>query len=335
MKNVDTTLMNNWHVVASVEDCAPGSITATRLLSINLVIWRNHEPDSPIQVWRDYCPHRGVQLSLGEITNNNLACPYHGWQYNQAGKCVNIPAHPDKEPPAGAKATAYQCEERYGLVWVCLGTPVSEIPEFPEWDDATYYRTYTEPYFIKASAFRVMDNFLDVSHFPILHEGWLGDREHTEVADFEVKTNEDGMLIGKYQLHASRVFSKDQDDNSWGTWITLTQPLCHYCIAESEESRLVDLVTITPIDEDTCVARILMLWDDANMQESKVQDEYDETMKQDIDILHSQQPTRLPLLSPKEAKAQGAPYEIHVRSDKPSIAYRKWLRGLGITYGVC
>ncbi len=335
MKTADPILINNWHVVANVEDCGLGSITTARLLGVNLVVWRSHEANSPIQVWQDHCPHRGVQLSIGEVAEDTLVCPYHGWKYNQAGKCIHIPAHPDMTPPTAAQAKTYQSQERYGLVWVCLGEPVDDIPAFPEWDDSNYYKTHTKPYFIKASAFRVMDNFLDVAHFPILHEGWLGDPDHAKIEDFEVKTDKDSMTIGEYRIHASRVFSHPEND-SWATWLKLTNrhPLCHYCSAESAEMRIVDLVAITPIDEDNCVARIVIMWDSSTMLESKVQDEYDGTMREDIDILHAQQPTRLPLLSPKQAEKQGLPHEIHVRSDRSSIAYRKWLKELGVIYGV-
>ncbi|WP_233455547.1 MULTISPECIES: Rieske 2Fe-2S domain-containing protein [Nostocales] len=134
MTNADLILINDWYVVAKIEDCKPGSITTASLLGVKLVLWRSHEQNSPIQVWQDHCPHRGVALSMGEIANNTLVCAYHGWRYNQAGKCVQIPAHPDMIPPASAIAKTYHCQERYGLVWVCLGSPVNDIPSFPEWD---------------------------------------------------------------------------------------------------------------------------------------------------------------------------------------------------------
>ena len=116
MKTPDPILINHWYPVANLQECKPGNIITARLLGVNLVIWRSQEPNAPIQAWQDYCPHRGVQLSLGEITGNTLACPYHGWQYNQSGKCVHIPAHPDKTPPAGAQTKTYLCQERYGLI---------------------------------------------------------------------------------------------------------------------------------------------------------------------------------------------------------------------------
>ena len=45
---------------------------------------------------------------------------------------------------------------------------------------------------------------------------------------------------------------------------------------------------------------------------------------QDIPIVESQRPELLPL----DLQA-----EIHLRSDRTAIAYRKWLRELGLTFG--
>jgi phenylpropionate dioxygenase-like ring-hydroxylating dioxygenase large terminal subunit len=327
MTTADKILINNWYVVAKVEDCEPGSITRAALLGVKLVLWRSHEQNSPIQVWQDYCPHRGVALSMGEIANNTLVCPYHGWRYNEAGKCVHIPAHPDMVPPANAIAKTYHCQERYGLVWVCLGNPVNDIPEFPEWDDPNYHKTCTKSYFIKASPFRVMDNSLDVAHFPFIHEGLLGDRNYTEVEDLEVKVDKDGLTMGKYQVHTS--------DDSMVNWFTLSHPLCQYSVTEFPENRIVDLMLVTPIDEDNSVLRYLIMWNGSKTLESKILADYDQVIEEDIRILHAQQPTRLPLLSSKQINTQWLSHEIHVPSDRCTVAYRRWLKELGVTYGVC
>ena len=339
MTTADRILIDNWYVVANVEDCAPGSITTARLLGVKLVLWRSHEPLSPIQVWLDYCPHRGVHLSMGEIADNTLVCPYHGWRYNQAGKCVHIPAHPEMVPPASAQAKTYHCQERYGLVWVCLGNPVNDIPSLPEWDDPNYHRACSKSVFLQASPFRVMDNFIDVSHFPFVHDGGLGDCNHAQIEDFEVKVDKDGITTGKLQLQMPR-FDNSTGDDSWVLWQKLSHPLCQYYIAESSETRTADLIVVTPIDEDNCVVQMLMTWNcsttlDSTTLELKMLAEFDETIEQDIRILHSQQPARLPLSSPKQINTQLFPHEVHVPSDLCTIAYRRWLKELGVTYGVC
>jgi phenylpropionate dioxygenase-like ring-hydroxylating dioxygenase large terminal subunit len=50
----------------------------------------------------------------------------------------------------------------------------------------------------------------------------------------------------------------------------------------------------------------------------------DTVAAQDVPIVESQRPEKLPL----DLQA-----ELHLRSDKTSIAYRKWLNELGLTFG--
>jgi phenylpropionate dioxygenase-like ring-hydroxylating dioxygenase large terminal subunit len=219
-------------------------------------------------------------------------------------------------------------------VWVCLGSPINDIPALPEWDDPDYHKTYTKSYLIQASAFRVMDNSLDVSHFPFIHDGGLGDRNHTEVEDFEVKVDKDGLTMGQYQFHASK-FNNSVKDDSRVTGYRLSHPLCQHCSTEAFEIRIVDLMTITPIDEDNSVLRMLIMWNGSETLGSKILDKFDQAMEEDIRILHAQQPKRLPLLSSKPINTQWLSHEIHVPSDRCTVAYRRWLKELGVTYGVC
>src|SRR5918992_273112 len=40
----------------------------------------------------DRCAHRGVALSEGHLIDGCIMCPYHGWRYDQNGRCVRIPS---------------------------------------------------------------------------------------------------------------------------------------------------------------------------------------------------------------------------------------------------
>ena len=122
-----------------------------------------------------------------------LACPYHGWEYDASGKCVRIPAAPTQPPPEKAQATVFKAQDKYGFVWVCLGEPRADISDFPEWSDTTYRKVEAGPYTFRAQGPRIIENFLDVGHFPFVHAGLLGDAKHAEVADYEVRTTNDGL----------------------------------------------------------------------------------------------------------------------------------------------
>ena len=45
----------------------------------------------------DRCPHRNVPLSLGRVLpDGRLECAYHGWQFDTAGNCIDMPNEPEE-----------------------------------------------------------------------------------------------------------------------------------------------------------------------------------------------------------------------------------------------
>jgi phenylpropionate dioxygenase-like ring-hydroxylating dioxygenase large terminal subunit len=79
-------------------------------------------------------------------------------------------------------------QERYGLVWICLGDPRSEVPPFPD-HDAPGFKTYLAPPVARrCSAARQVENFVDQAHFAWVHEGILGDRNYPEMPHVDVET---------------------------------------------------------------------------------------------------------------------------------------------------
>ena len=131
----DPVVLNDWHPVAHGESIGADNLTPARVMGVDLVVWRS---DDGVHVWHDRCAHRGVKLSLGTRCENRLVCAYHGWEYEPDGVCVRYPAHERQKPSPRARAKTFPCQERYGLVWVCLGEPANDIPSFPEIDQGTH-----------------------------------------------------------------------------------------------------------------------------------------------------------------------------------------------------
>src|SRR5271155_746726 len=128
----DSRLSGEWFAIAWSREVAPGTLVARRLLGLDLVLWRSREG---IRCWRDLCIHRGAKLSLGRLCADRVVCPYHAWEYSSNGQCVLMPSNPNQPPPAKARAETYQAREKYGMVWVCVGEPLSDIPRFPYGED--------------------------------------------------------------------------------------------------------------------------------------------------------------------------------------------------------
>jgi nitrite reductase/ring-hydroxylating ferredoxin subunit len=106
-----------------------GTPVRIRLLGENLVAFR--DTDGRIGLIQENCPHRGASLFFGRNEESGLRCVYHGWKFNAAGTCVDMP----NEPPESnfkhkVRVTAYPCVERGGIVWTYMG-PRQTPPPLP------------------------------------------------------------------------------------------------------------------------------------------------------------------------------------------------------------
>ena len=67
-------------------DCPPLEV---RLLGEDLVAFR--DTDGNAGILSAYCAHRRVSLFWGRNEENGLRCVYHGWKFDVAGQCVDMP----------------------------------------------------------------------------------------------------------------------------------------------------------------------------------------------------------------------------------------------------
>jgi phenylpropionate dioxygenase-like ring-hydroxylating dioxygenase large terminal subunit len=89
---------------------------------------------------------------------------------------------------------AFEVQEAYGLIWVRLEPSDSQLPVFAAETDEHLRKVNCGPYDVAASAPRIIENFLDMSHFGFVHEGWLGSRDATAIAAYKVETTATGVL---------------------------------------------------------------------------------------------------------------------------------------------
>ncbi len=120
---------DGWCAVALSADLEPGMPAGTRLDGSELVVWRDQAGQA--HVWEDRCPHRGMRLSFGFVRGDRLACLYHGWQFDGAGRCRLIPAHPALVVPSTIHATTHDCIERHGMIWTRRADPDGTAVEWP------------------------------------------------------------------------------------------------------------------------------------------------------------------------------------------------------------
>jgi len=316
----DPVLLNDWHVVAYAPELPEGQPRAVKLLDEDIVVWRVGDR---VHAWRDLCIHRGTRLSLGSVQGETLVCAYHGWTYNQEGRCVRFPAHPTQTPPVKAQASVYRAQIKYDWVWVCLGQPERDAPRFPEWDDPSFRKVHCGPYHYMASGPRAIENFLDVTHFPFVHTGLLGDPNYPEVNDYQVEITPEGVTA-----HDITVWQPDPDGSGQGAHVTYTyrvlRPLTAYFVKSSAGPRFAMYFTVTPVSPKASIAWTYVGLDYGDQTDEEIRAFEDKITWQDIPVVESQRPELLPL----DLQA-----ELHLRSDRTAVAYRTWLKQLGLSFG--
>lgn len=320
----DPVLEREWMAVAR-SDAVDATPLRVRVLGEDLVLWRNREG---LHAFRDLCIHRGTALSLGRVVDDTLVCAYHGWRYDGSGRCVAIPAQPADAPiPGKARATRYRSVEQHGLIWVALEPGDTLPPPFREAEEDGFHTVVWGPYRLAAEAPRVIENFLDVSHLMWVHEGLLGASDHAEIPDHRVR-EEAGTLVSD----SIAVFQPDPDGRgraveSHYVYRVLRPLTAHFVkIDPGSADRFAMLFHATPVGARETVAYALLGRNyDPDADDILFTAFQDTIMAQDQVVVESQRPELLPL----DLQA-----ELHLRSDRLAIAYRRYLRERGVRFGV-
>jgi len=174
-------LRDYWYIAGHAREVGRRPLART-VLDEPLVLFRGGN-GRPVAL-RDRCLHRNMALSAGRVADGCLECPYHGWRYDEAGRCVHIPSRGADAPvPAFQPLPAYPTAEQQGFVWVWMGreAPAGGPFRFPHLDERgwTSFRMTTR---FEASAFSCLENFLDCPHTVFVHRGWFRQRHPRQLA---------------------------------------------------------------------------------------------------------------------------------------------------------
>ena len=155
----------------SSELIADGEPVRLMLLGEKLIAFRDSAGE--IGVFDHRCPHRCASLFFGRNEEGGLRCVYHGWKFDTAGNCLDMPnLPPEQDFRHEVKAKAYKVAERGGLVYVYMGEreaapplPVLEATLCPP-EETDLYARMRECNWLQA-----LEGDIDTSHFSFLHTG--------------------------------------------------------------------------------------------------------------------------------------------------------------------
>lgn len=189
-------LRTTWQPVINSTDLIRGSVAGATLLGESLVLARFD--DGSLLAAQNACSHKGFDLSRSHVCGNLLQCAYHGWRFNSAGECLDIPSlvNPPADKLELSHLRNFPVCERYGMVWVCMGEPEAPpLPDVPEFEDPAWTYVVAPPMRFQAGFRREIENYLDMTHFAFAHSTTLGVAANPVVPPMHIEEYADGFLM--------------------------------------------------------------------------------------------------------------------------------------------
>jgi len=306
---------HTWFVVARSKDINDGPYAAT-LLDQNLVVFRDSTGAARVTDRR--CIHRGGNLADGKVAGDNIACPYHGWQFDgSTGECKVLPslAEGGRIPPKAA-IKAYPVIERFEHVWTCLGDPVFDLPNPPEIADLELDWRPAEPIPAECGFMAATENFRDMAHFPFVHEPSMGEVDPV-IPQLDVKR--DGREVSA-SFYYPQVAGSDFSDigDGWMHYHSYAPGMATILYdfgPELGKRYLVDFPS--PVSYEQCV----IFWGvatDSNFKGGTA----DEILAIETKVFNEDTPV-LNGLQPKEVPLAGQAIEVSAPADIYTLNYRR------------
>ena len=169
-----------WFQVAWSAEVPVGQVHRLKAFGRDLVAWRG--ASGQVTVMDAYCQHLGAHLGYGgTVVEDTIQCPFHGWQWNQAGRNVCIPY--EDRPNMGKKIRTYPATELNESIYIWHDVegraPYFEVPDvFGAWGDdrgaGDYHSAYPDSILfdpgLEMHPQYVLENGVDFAHFKYVHK---------------------------------------------------------------------------------------------------------------------------------------------------------------------
>ncbi len=209
-------LTEYWYAAARSDELTSKKPIGRVVMGEMLVLWRAPEGKAIAMV--DRCLHRNALLSEGDLFDGCIGCPYHGWTYDQAGRCISVPSEGENgaAPRTERRLTTFPVKEQDGLIWVWMGldgAPQAGVEPFsmPRWNTPGWGAYYMTTRF-ENNVTNLVENFMDVPHTVFVHRGWFRSRARRRIETRVERT------------HSSVLVTYDQPGDSIGATHLLLNP---------------------------------------------------------------------------------------------------------------
>jgi phenylpropionate dioxygenase-like ring-hydroxylating dioxygenase large terminal subunit len=238
----------------------------------------------------------------------------------------------------GGRFSAWRCNTeqtpcstytRFHTLWVTLGKPNRPFFDIPEFAEPGRRVVGLGSMQLHVSGLRVVENFLDMAHFPYVHGGLLGEEPHTDVKDYQVvwDAERDEIFANNctfYQPLGAASASGGMEAEYVYRVMRPFSTILYKTSASDPVRRDVICLFVQPLNQEWCVGHFVLAAIDHVNSDHELRLFQQTIVGQDLMILSNHVPRTLPL---------GQKLEVPTRADAMSAAYRRWLRDKGVRYG--
>lgn len=217
----------------------------------------------------------------------------------------------------------------YGHLWTTLGAPRRALFDIPESRETDRRRVYCGAASVRASGLRLVENFLDLAHFPYVHGDILGVERRPEVAKYDVEQRRDvdELWATKCEFFQPRAAASSGGGQISQYMYRVVNPfnVMLFKTPPAAPNRWdVIALFVQPVEPDLSIAHPYMLVIDETSTDADLIGFQQMIFLQDKIVLENQRPRLLPLQPGRETPT---------RADLSSVLYRRWLKEKQLTYG--
>jgi len=191
-------LQHYWYAAARSDELDGQKPLGRVVLGVRIALWRSGGKAIAVV---DRCLHRNARLSEGLVIEGCIACPYHGWMYDAAGRLSRVPSLGPDTSIEAMSLQRFPVREEGGLLWVWVGELSPNTHEhrtrlpfaMPHWAERGWGAYYMTTWFDNGVT-HLVENFMDVPHTVFVHRGWFRSAAQKSVPIVVERTHE-GVFV--------------------------------------------------------------------------------------------------------------------------------------------
>jgi nitrite reductase/ring-hydroxylating ferredoxin subunit len=320
-------LRDHWYVACPESKLPANQPKAVQIGDLELVVYRDSKGQPHALL--DRCCHRGVRLSLGRITEDRIACGYHGWQYDPDGAIAHVPSLGKGEAPPKRCVPSFQAAARDHYVWVWIAGE-HELPTYEP--GMPVLRDVGGSWFQKTQIWNValsdaIENQLDFAHTAFAHPGTYPGHEIERgcvpaLSEIQVECR---LENGGVEAFLPTTPANDAAVPHWREltgWLRFELPTRNYVFLTAQ--RAVGIYNWVPLSEHQCRLEFLGTGDAAIMEPADGVNRRVTYYEPDFELLD--QDKALLESANRWIQAGRQTFEVSVAGDYPQLLTRKICR---------